>query len=117
MTKELSLPEQQKAALTLHHLSAKKDEQLICWLTELLNHKKTKIEDNKVKIEEIQQINENITKDIYDVDRHIQQILQDTKNSLDIILKKIVSDAGIGPKTRIQLLFENNEPKLILHEQ
>ena len=113
MPKEILLSEHSKATLTLHHLSAKKEESLILWLSELVSHKKYKIEDNALKIEDIQQLIKTLNTDISNIEEHVQQVLQTTKNSLNNILREIINETGIGPNTRLNLTFENGEPKIL----
>jgi len=116
MPQEISLPEQHKASLLLHHLSAKRDEHLIKWLDELVFAKLANIEGLKVKIKEFQSLVDNVEKDIEAVKKHKQEVISDAQTNLETILKKIVTDVGIGPNSKVQLLFEGNEPKILLHE-
>lgn len=116
MVKEISLSDQHKASLLVHNGNAKRDEQLLRWLDEVIQSKMTKIEECKAKVEEVQASISNLEKEIEAVQRHKQGLVADTKNNLENILKKMVVELGIGPNAKAQLLFDGNEPKILLHE-
>lgn len=116
MPQEISLSEQHKATLLLHNLSAKRDEKLLKWLDELVLAKGASIENFQARIEELQDSIDNIEKDVELIKKHKQGLISDTKANLEVILKKIITDAGIGPNSKVQLLFDGVEPKILLHE-
>lgn len=116
MVKEISLSDQHKAALLLHSCNARRDEQLLRWLDEIVQAKIAKIGEFKAKIEEVQAAIVNVEKEIEAVQKHKQELVTNTKTNLETILKKIVADLGIGPNSKAQLLFDGNEPKILLHE-
>jgi len=116
MTKEITLSEQHKASLLLHHLDAKRDEQLLRWLDEVIQNKVSSIEATKAKIETMRLTISSLEKEIEAVQKHKQGLIADTKVNLENILKKIVTDVGIGPNSKAQLLFDGNEPKIVTHE-
>jgi hypothetical protein len=116
MSQEIPLSDQHKASLLLHNLATKKDQKFLNWLDELVLVKEANIDCHRSKIDEVQKHIQSIEEDIEAIKKHKQDLVSDTKNKLEIILRKIVADVGIGPNSKAQLIFNGDEPKILLHE-
>ena len=116
MPQEISLSDQHKASLLLHNLATKKDQKLLNWLDELILSKGSSIDTFRSKIDELHKLIKSVEEDIELIKKHKQDLVSDSKTKLEVILKKIVTDIGIGPNSRAQLLFDGDEPKILLHE-
>jgi hypothetical protein len=116
MPQEVSLSDQHKASLLLHNLASRRDQKLLNWLDELILAKGSSIDSFRSKIDELQKLIQNVEEDIDSIKKHKQDLVSDSKVKLEIILKKIVTDVGIGPNSKAQLIFDGDEPKLLLHE-
>jgi len=107
----------QKTVLADHHNSARQNEQLLKWLTELTAHKKDLITECEIKIQALKASIADREREMKELESCGQRIIRETSTNLEKILKKTVAELGIATNVKVRLAFEHGEPTLYLHDE
>lgn len=114
MPKEIELSDAQRTAILHQEESAQKDTRLLKWLSELSQQKNVVLSEKKKQIANLQQELPLLEDELKEIKAHADQLISTSKNTYKKILESIISELGIPPNSKIQLLFEAGVPRINL---